>query len=172
MLTLYSSLNAPPFTCLYLAPSSSSSLQRSLLFFSFIPAFCYLLPHSSFESPSFTFSPLALSSLLCPRRQWRNPQAGRRGGGGGGESRPVTDRPVWRWPLGLCPSAKENGGNPERWSSVRRGAVQASAFMFWNSGIQTGCSAGRRDTAAEPHLPKSVLGAEDMKFGSRSWSVF
>lgn len=58
----------------------------------------------------------------------------------------MTDSPVWCWPLGLCPSAKENGGNPERWGGVKRGAVQASASMFCNSGFQTGCSAGRGDT--------------------------
>ncbi|GLD54603.1 protein scribble homolog isoform X2 [Lates japonicus] len=38
-------------------------------------------------------------------------------GGGPKEGKPVTDSPVWGWLLGLCPSAKENGGNPGRWSS-------------------------------------------------------
>lgn len=33
----------------------------------------------------------------------------------------MTDSLVWDWLFGLCPSAKENGGNPERWSCRERG---------------------------------------------------
>lgn len=46
---------------------------------------------------------------------------GRGRGGGGAESGPVTDSPVWGWLLGLCPSARGNGGNPEMWGRRREG---------------------------------------------------
>ncbi|KAI3355387.1 hypothetical protein L3Q82_018226 [Scortum barcoo] len=87
---------------------------------------CLLLSFATFLFQVFIppFPTLSLSSLWCPLGQWRNPLAGLQGGGGvvcvgaGGcsGSWPVTDNPVWDWLFGLCPSAKENGGNPERWS--------------------------------------------------------
>lgn len=45
----------------------------------------------------------------------------------------MTDSPVWDWLLGLCPLAKENGGNPERRSSegcsVKEGAVRGHSCV-------------------------------------------
>lgn len=71
------------------------------------------------------------------------------GGDRGSESLPVTDSPVWDWFLGLCPLAKENGGNPERrsseGSSVKEGGSEGP-FMcrgFGNFGFQTEGSAVR-----------------------------
>lgn len=130
--------------------SSCSSLQcsphSSSPSFVVTPAFCYPLPHSSFKSSSFAVQPPLLALLCCalldnggiPKLGWKE---------GASESWPLNDSHVWGWLLGLCPSAKENGGNPERWSSGG-GAVRASFMCKSFGNFQTGSFAERRDTLA------------------------
>lgn len=115
LFTLYSSLiiHRHSLSLLFTHPFFSALL--SPLSFLVIPSFCYPLQHSSFKSPSFQFQP-SLSSRWCPVGQWRNPLAGLQGVGACRAGQRL-DTHVWAWLFGLCPSAKENGGNTEKWSS-------------------------------------------------------
>lgn len=106
---LYLAHNLPFLLCSALSTFSSLS-------FLVIPAFLLSFATFLFQVFILRFAALSLSLLRCALSD----NGGIPGLGckdGSSESWPVTDSPVWCWLLGLCPSAKENGGNPERWSS-------------------------------------------------------
>lgn len=135
----------------------TQSLMSSLQFFTHFsqsllvfPAFCYPFATIHFKVPILCLL-LSFSLFSVVPSQTMKESLGCAGGGGGGgsESLPVTDSPVWDWLLGLCPFAKENGGNPERrsseGSSVKEGGSEGP-FMcrsFGNFGFQTEGSAIR-----------------------------